>query len=464
MNKIKFDKYQLKAIKSLKNTLLVAGAGAGKSTTIVGKIDFLLKNGYNKEEILCISFTNASVNDLKKKLKYDIDVFTFHKLSLKILEHSLKLCKLCDSELLLKVVNKYLDDILSSKKKKKKFLKYVTNIDNFKKLTLRFINLFKSNNYNEYKFQEIFKQINKIKNKNKRLSNLMYLVNIINIYKLYKIELNSTFELDFNDLIIEATKAVNTSTFTDNYKYIIIDEFQDTSLVRLNLILEIYNKNKCKVFCVGDDFQSIYQFTGCNLNIFLNFKNYFKNSNIKKLKMTYRNPQELINVAGAFVMKNKLQIKKKLISNKHINKPIKIVYLDNNNNLLKLLNIIKTSYIILGRNNKDIYKYFNNEEMIKYNIKYLTIHKSKGLEDDNIVVINLTNDFNSIPSSIKNDYLIDLLIDNSKDIYFEERRLFYVALTRTKNNVYLITNKHYESSFIKELINDYKKYIEFISL
>ena len=460
MNEIKFDKYQLKAIKSDKNTLLIAGAGAGKTTTIVGKINYLLQNGYKEEDIICISFTNASVNDLKKKLNNNIDVFTFHKLSINILNEYDNSYKLCDINLLNKIINMYIVKLFESKKKKKKFLKYVPNISNFIKLALRFINLFKANNYDEEKFRSIFIKINKIRNKQKRLYNLMNLINIINIYKLYKNELNSCNELDFNDLIIEATKVIKNTTFTDKYKYIIIDEFQDTSLVRLNLILEIYKKNNCKIFCVGDDFQSIYQFTGCDLQIFLNFKKYFKKSVIKKLRMTYRNPQELINVAGSFVMKNKKQIKKILVSNKSIKKPLKIVYL-RNNGLLKLINHLD-NYMILGRNNKDIYKYFNNNEMIKNNIIYSTIHRSKGLEADNIIIINLTNDYDSIPSKIKNDYLIDLLLNNHNDVYYEERRLFYVALTRTKNNVYLIINKNNKSEFINELVKDYKKYIEII--
>ena len=454
MKEIIYDKYQLKAIKSNKNTLLVAGAGAGKSTTIIGKINYLLEHGYKETEILCISFTNASVNDLKRKLNNNIDVFTFHKLAINIIKNVNKDYKLCNQNLLENIFNQYINNLFLSKKKKRKFYKYITNINNFKKLSIRFINLFKSNNSDNYKFKEIFIKINKLKSKSKRLSNLMYLINIINIYKLYELELKSSLEYDFNDLITIATDIIKKSNYTDKYKFIIIDEFQDTSLVRLKLILEIYYKNNCKIFCVGDDFQSIYQFTGCDLNIFLNFKKYFKNSTIKKLKMTYRNPQELINVAGSFIMKNRMQIKKVLISKKSINKPIKIVYLKKD--IKDLINYINTPYIILGRNNKDILKYGNISN-------YYTIHKSKGLESDNIIIINLTNDYNSIPSRIKNDYLIDLLLNNKDDVYYEERRLFYVALTRTKNNVYLIVNKHYESSFIKELIKDYKKYIEFIT-
>ena len=444
MNEINFDKYQLKAIKEKKNTLLIAGAGSGKTTTIVGKINYLLKNGYNEKDILCISFTNKSVSDLKKKLNNSIDVFTFHKLAINILNEYDSNYHLCSNNLLNDVISNYIDILFSSKKRKKKFLKYIDNVDNFKKLTTRFINLFKAHDYDISKFSEIFKNIKKNK------PALMNLINIINIYKLYQNELKSSYELDFNDLIIEATKVIPKTAYTDKYKYIIIDEFQDTSLVRLNLILNIYKKNNSKIFCVGDDFQSIYAFTGCNLNIFLNFKKYFKHSCIRKLKNTYRNPQELINVAGSFIMKNKLQLKKTLISKKHIKKPIKIVYLKKN--LTDFLKTINTDYLILGRNNNDI-----------DNPHYLTIHKSKGLESDNVIIVNLTNNINSLPSRIKNDILIDLLLNNKDDVYFEERRLFYVALTRTKNNVYLIIDRHNISLFVKELIKNYKQYIEFIS-
>ena len=458
MNEKKYDKYQLKAIKTVKNTLLIAGAGAGKTTTIVGKIDYLLNNGYTKTDILCISFTNASVNDLKIKLNNIIDIFTFHKLSINILKEYNRNFSLCDNNLLIKIIDEYISRLLESKRKRKKFFKYVTNINKFKKLAFRFINLYKSNYYD---FKSIFIKIEKIQNKKKRLTLLMNLINIINIYKLYEIELKSSLELDFNDLILKATEVIKYTTFTDKYKYIIIDEFQDTSITKLNLILEIYKKNKCKIFCVGDDFQSIYQFTGCNLNIFLNFKKYFKNSSIIKLKMTYRNPQELINVAGNFIMKNRNQIKKKLISNTHVNKPIKIVYLKKN--LDKLINKINSNYMVLGRNNKDIYKYYSNDELKQQHIVYKTIHTSKGLEADNIIIINLTDNMDSIPSRIPNDELINILLDNKDDIYYEERRLFYVALTRTKNSVYLVIDKNNISPFIKELIKDNKKFIEYIT-
>ena len=98
------------------------------------------------------------------------------------------------------------------------------------------------------------------------------------------------------------------------------------------------------------------------------------------------------------------------------------------------------------------------------NLRYLTVHRSKGLEADNVIVINMNNDKLGFPSQIEEDKILRL-VNNSKEkyLYEEERRLFYVALTRTKNNVYLLTQKNKESIFIKELEKEHKKNIEIIN-
>ena len=173
-------------------------------------------------------------------------------------------------------------------------------------------------------------------------------------------------------------------------------------------------------------------------------------------------------------MKNKYQIKKDLVSHKHLDKPIKIYYSNNRKKSLKeVLLILKESksIMVLGRNNKDIDYYIDNsytkleDNYYSYNniiFKYLTIHKSKGLESDNIILINVSNDITSIPSKIKEEKLLKY-VKITKDYYKyeEERRLFYVALTRTKNYVYIISPYNNESIFIKEIKKN-KKYIEII--
>ena len=265
---------------------------------------------------------------------------------------------------------------------------------------------------------------------------------ILDIYIIYKRELESINKIDFNDMISLATKKVQETKIL--YKYIIIDEFQDTSPVRFNLIREIIKYTNARLFVVGDDYQSIYRFSGCNLDTFINFNNYFKDSKTYFLKYTYRNSNELIKISTSFIMKNHNQLKKDIVSNKNVNKPIVILI---GYKLDDIINEIEDP-LILGRNNKDI-------EDIPYNNK-LTIHKSKGLEATNVILVNSDN----IPNNIKNERILRYVL-NDKDyiLHEEERRLFYVALTRTKNKIYILINKKI-SPFVKELINDYPEYIE----
>ena len=163
-------------------------------------------------------------------------------------------------------------------------------------------------------------------------------------------------------------------------------------------------------------------------------------------------------------MKNKHQIKKQLISNKHLYKPIKIYYSNNQTSIFKkiLINLDKNKTLyVLGRNNNDINYYIDNSfiklenNYYKYNnitFRYLTIHKSKGLEADNIILININNNYNSLPSKIRDEKLLKYVKCTKKYYsYDEERRLFYVALTRTKNYVYIISPYNNESIFIKEI-------------
>lgn len=479
INGISIDNNQRKAVLTDEiNNLVIAGAGSGKTLTIVAKIKYLtnIKN-INKKEILCISFTNESCNSLKNKID-NIEVLTFHKLALKILNKK----KYNISNISLEyIVDEYFKSIIYNNEsmivKVLKIYKYKPNINNYQiflkskhykqlqNIIITFINIFKTNNYSLEKILKIKK------NNNKDLLSI-----ILDIYILYEQELKSINSIDFNDMINKATKEVFKHKIVLPYKYIIIDEFQDTSYQRYNLIKTIIDNNHAKLIVVGDDWQSIYGFTGCNLDIFINFEKYFGYTKKIYLNNTYRNSQELIDTASKFILKNKKQLKKKLISNKHINKPIKIIY--EKENILEYLieYIIKQgikNILILGRNNNDIYKYLNNNlsinnEIITYKhnknilIKYLTVHKSKGLEEETVILINLVDNILGFPNQIKNNNIIELLNDYKIDNQEEERRLFYVALTRTKGNTYLIIPNKNISTFAQEIIKENKKNIEYI--
>lgn len=436
---------------------------------MIGKIVYLVERKNIKEnDILCITFTKDAAlnleNNIKKNYNYNIKVYTFHSLALNIIKSNKY--NISNPNLLNYIVDEYFYMALYNKNLKLKVKKLLCKIDtsyndilkskeliSLKKLIITFINLFKTHNYNLNTFLKI--------KDNRDLIRI-----IIDIYLIYEEELKSTNSIDFNDMILLATNYLKNHDI-HNYKYIIVDEYQDTSYTRYLFLKELIDKTNAKLICVGDDYQSIYRFNGCNINMFLNFKKYFGYTKILKINNTYRNSQELINIAGNFIMKNKNQLYKKLKSDKHIKKPIKIMY---GNDLYKLLDIVLKKHkkiLILGRNNFDINKYFNvdkDNNIIYKNtkIKYLTIHASKGLEEECVVIINLKDDILGIPNKIKNYKILNIF--NNKDLYpfEEERRLFYVALTRSKSDVYLLVDKNNPSIFIKEIIKDNKKYIVYI--
>ncbi len=483
INGYPLDNQQIKAIINAgKYSLIVAGAGSGKTLTMIGKIKYLLEvKKIKPEEILCISFTNESTKSLKEKIKNDyIHVFTFHKLAIHILKLEDLYFEIAPNDFLDNLIKNFFENqvwqnaflkkqfIKTIKKiiiRKKKYLAFLktSNFRELVKLIKTFISLYSTNNLTKNDFKSFFKEENN--------NPLLYLIyTIITIYETEK--LNNNY-YDFDDLIKQAMKLCQTKNIC-KYKEIIIDEFQDTSKLRLFFVKEVVKNNDANLTVVGDDFQSIYKFSGCNLNIFLNFREYFDNVTTFKIENTYRNSQELIKVAGDFVMKNNRQIKKDLKSNKHLNKPIIIIkYFNPYKAILKALKKInKDEILILGRNNFDIYKFIPNEKIkwlengyfildnLNYKLRYLTIHKSKGLESDNVIIINLINADLGFPTKIKNHSLTYLIQEKDFFLYEEERRLFYVALTRTKNYCYLLVPFFNESIFVKE-IKKYSNYIEY---
>lgn len=468
------DKEQIKCILNKEEAcLVIAGAGSGKSLTIIGKIRYLIETQYIEEsEILCISFTRESSNklkeDLKKYYQYNIEVCTFHKLALNILlDHNIDFK--IDNDSLNYIVDEFYNYLIydypiiknlvikyffNNQKKKYEDIK-ASDLNNFKSIIITFINLFKSNIYDKNILYTYLEMVDK--------PNYYLLINIIIIYKIYNLELEANQELDFDGLIRYATQIVKENGIKKKYKYIIIDEYQDTSVIRVNLIKEIINKLNCKLIVVGDDFQSIYSFSGCNIKTFLKFNQYFKFSKTFIINNNYRNNQELIDVAGNFIMKNKQQLKKEIIAHKHLNKPIKIIYYTNQQETItKLIKTIPGKILILGRNNKDCNIVSN---LLNNDIYFLTVHRSKGLEEDNVIILNMENSPTGFPNKINNHEIINLIYNEKETIRFEEeRRLFYVALTRSKNNVYLLVNKLKPSYFVREIITDYPNMIEIISI
>lgn len=483
INGYPLDEYQSRVVLSDEEaSLVVAGAGSGKSLTIIGKIVYLvLVCGVKPEDILCISFTNDATINLKKNIaknyNFDINIYTFHKLALEILKQNGIEYVIAPDHFLQEIIERFFKNVVPYNKVFDTCLKRVLGKEysnkeflNLKRLIGTFISLFKGNNYDLNYFLEILKKLKfSFRFKEKRHDKALLLL-IINVYLYYQDELEKENALDFNDMINKSIGVLKEKGLKKYWKYIIVDEYQDTSMVKFEMISQIIKITGAKFLAVGDDFQSIYRFTGCDLHIFLNFTKYFQNAKVFQIVNTYRNPQELIQVAGDFVMRNKAQQRKKLVSAKHLDKPVVVYYHDDKVRALKDL-LVKLDkdmckeIMVLGRNNKDINMYvdtsFKQEgDMFSYKgicFRYLTIHKSKGLESENVILINMEDRLLGMPTQIKDEKILRF-VNNTKDYYpfEEERRLFYVAITRTKNRTYIISPTKGESVFVKEIVRDKK--------
>lgn len=375
--------------------------------------------------------------------------------------------------------------------------KTIKEWEDFIVLLKTFIELFKGNNYDETKFKEFYDYVGGLKDSFSKDRTIAFLKIVEEIYNDYEAYLLKIKKIDFNDMINKASDCIVKNGLDLPYKYIIVDEYQDTSFTRYNLLRNICDSIGAKIMVVGDDWQSIYSFSGCDVNIFTKFDNFFDVCETRYIEKTYRNSQQLIDASSNFVMKNPDQTRKELKSSKSLKYPIKLVNFDNDfDEILKFELIIKNiinqstfknkKILILGRNNKDIFnllKNFNVEneygkrkfeilgdedklrrnkfvkivyrESPDVNIEYRTVHQSKGLECDNVILINLKNWKAGFPNKMVDDPVLNFVKRNGDSFsYAEERRLFYVALTRTKNNVYLLSPYFKSSMFVQELKTD----------
>jgi DNA helicase-4 len=364
------------------------------------------------------------------------------------------------------------------------YIKVGENDQNFgneiTKLIESFINLSKSRKLHQSELLKIFTD----KSKNSNIFMLerqeLFLKIVMPILKKYDDLLLEINQIDFNDMINKATELIKINKTHFNYKYIIIDEYQDISFSRYRLIKEIRDLCSAKLICVGDDWQSIYRFAGSDISLFNNFEKYVGKFEQLLIERTYRNSQSLIDVSSKFIQKNIKQIRKNPKSTKQIlEDPMKFVYYKPEeleqifiSEIERLVNTYgEKSILVLGRHSFDIndlikmtpnsrVKYIEYKDKLEISgfehvdIKFLTVHKSKGTEADNVIVLNLSNNLLGFPNEMTDDPIISKLLNDDEDYRFaEERRLFYVALTRTKNEAVLLVPRDV-SLFIKELLTD----------
>lgn len=358
----------------------------------------------------------------------------------------------------------------------------IKDFDNFNKLIESFINIFEAQNKEKNQFDSFIKMNESESDGYKRNRQKLFLDIVRDIYDIYY-ESNEGKRIDHNREVSLALELIQTNRYSASYDYIFIDEYQDINPIRSLLLQNLQKITNAKLFVVGDDWQSIYKFNGSDLNLFIDFDKHFPNSEFINLQENRRNYDRLNRISSRFIMRNEKQEKKKLISKKRNNpNPINIVYYSLNpksNKVLKLYSIIlriakrnpKSRILLLGRNNNDINEFTNKNAIFqsfdytdkikclqnpKLDMTFMTIHSSKGLEYDDVIILNFKDKLNGFPNKIEDDSVLHFLKEKEKCPYAEERRLLYVALTRTLNDVYLLAPTYKESVFIEELSNKHK--------
>jgi len=288
----------------------------------------------------------------------------------------------------------------------------------------------------------------------------------------YDLMLRARGEIDFDDMIGLAREHVERGRYRSGFKYILIDEFQDIAMGRASLILALRNQVRgAKLFCVGDDWQSIYRFTGSDLSITTEFDKFFGFTRRTDLDRTFRFDNKIADFSSRFVQRNPNQLRKQLSTQTMADQPgVVICAAEPNDGIIdgvigEIASTGKASVFVLARYKHDLPQGIATlrRRYPQLSIEPLTVHASKGLEADYVLVNNLGSGKHGFPSEMADDPVLKLVLPEVEQFEFaEERRLFYVALTRTKKRVYVIANSANPSAFVREILADplYEKIAE----
>lgn len=472
--------------------------------------DFIIRQGDNIAYIEHFGITESGEND-----RYSSDQLAAYKRAIndKVQlhkQHSTKLIYTFSSFNDRRTITAHLKEkleengfILSPRSNKEVIETLVTSEENryIRKLVAlisRFITNFKTNGFTADEFSRMYHSTQNVRSR-------LFLDICNDCYLEYQKYLKENNAVDFEDMINESARIlreVKEMKKKLDFKYVIVDEYQDISHQRFDLVSALHEVTEAKIIAVGDDWQSIYAFSGSDITLFTKFAEKMGYAKLLKIVKTYRNSQEVIDIAGNFIQKNAEQIKKELISPKTITDPVIIYTYDskrkkaNEDNrsganyaiahavevaLEQIISFNKvegkpanSSILLLGRFGFDgdklecsgLFEYINRGSKIKsvkypkLDITFMTAHASKGLGFDNVIVINGRNETYGFPSKIEDDPVLAFVIRGDRSIdYAEERRLFYVAMTRTKSRVFFIAPEQNPSEFLLELKHDYKNVV-----
>ncbi|GIU32984.1 UvrD-helicase domain-containing protein [Shewanella schlegeliana] len=360
---------------------------------------------------------------------------------------------------------------------------------NVSRLMSSFLGLFKSSSYTLAKLESL--KLTAGSNKKVASYNQLRWKAFLHLFRWvhdrYEAHLKSLNTLDFSDMIGEALKVTRAKDFHQRtadrfrFKYIMVDEFQDISPERAKLITQLRDSTPgCALFCVGDDWQAIYRFTGSDLGLTTQFSQSFGATKTVMLDKTFRFNNQIEKVASRFIQANPAQLKKRLTTHSVSDGPEVCLLINNKQTALaqafdsidevtrpleapklkaskpevsKFETAKRTTVMLIGRFNASLQDLSHWQKSYpQFAISGFSAHASKGKQADFVIVLDVNDDKYGFPCKIDSDPILEALLpklDSFADT--EERRLFYVALSRAKKTVFVQAELGKESVFIKEL-------------
>ncbi|EJF7711193.1 DNA helicase IV [Providencia rettgeri] len=470
----------LSVINGEDNVLVLAGAGSGKTSVLVARAGWLILRGLAKpEQILLLAFGRKAADEMNERihsrLQQDIEAKTFHALALHIIrEGSKKSPVISELEtdtqkrhtLLLnewreqcsakkaqaKGWREWLSEELQWKipdgefwKDEKISTKVATRLD-------RWLSLMRMHGGSQKDMIEnAAEEIRDLFQKRIRL--------MAPLLKAWKSALKDEGAIDFSGLIHQAINILEKGRFISPWKHILVDEFQDISPLRAKLLQVLRKQNKqTTLFAVGDDWQAIYRFSGAELDLTTSFEHNFGIGELCALDTTYRFNERIGEVANQFILQNPMQLDKPLNSlTKGNKKSVILLYEDALERLLDKMSgyvlddetiLVLARYHYLKPNILDKAK----TRWPKLNIQFMTIHASKGQQADHVIICGLNSGKDGFPAPARESIIEQALLPKPEDFdHAEERRLLYVALTRAKQQVWLLYHPEKPSEFVDEL-------------
>ncbi|MCQ1060101.1 DNA helicase IV [Photobacterium sp. ZSDE20] len=491
-----FDKFESSPLNSTQreavlinqdHNLVLAGAGSGKTSVLVARAAYLIANQQSQpEEILMLAFGRKAAEEMSERLAAKVSdrikVATFHSLGTQIIRAvESEMPSVSPVTLDEKARAAWISNVLTEQwetaASAKRWQKHLTQwrIPGFKSdnsmekqakseqlaaWVWRHIELIGQRGANK---SQLVESIEQHENESARARMKSELELLWPCYRAYEQHLKTSKQIDFNTMIQRATEYVKEGKFTPSWKFVMVDEYQDISPHRLALIEALCQAgdkaHRPTLFAVGDDWQAIYRFAGADVNLTTGFEQRFGASHITELDTTYRFNNMIGEVANAFIQQNPNQLKKELTSfKKQKRKAVTLLCQDLiDQELAQLATQQKgdVTTLLLGRNNNQRPEKLKQwqEKWPHLGLNFMTCHASKGREADFVFILDVNRGV--FPAPDRDTGLAACLQARGESFTdAEERRLFYVAITRAKKHVWVCAEPEKPSTFVNELIDD----------